>query len=240
MSRARDADKEQREAEARNARALLEAKKEKRRAAAQRMRERQAALDAKRVSAEELAKAAELMEKDARQDNAGADSGDDEDAGYVDHGEQDGEDDAIYGEEYYYGKSSGGARRRGQQKQGFNVIVMHDDDDADDGISTDRGLSASAKEFMETAMNRNGLRRAPLGTSSSYSGVSRRSIHSASFVSGKLTQKRSYRRKRPTKRQKREWAAKAAERRAHGGGENDSDFDEEMEAEELAGIRFES
>eukprot|EP00946_MAST-07B_sp_MAST-7B-sp1_P002239 g2239.t1 len=224
MVRARDADKEARALERASLKALAEKRKEKRAAAARRMRERQAKIEEKRLSAEKLAEAEALLEKEDAEGEEGEEGevAGGEDDEYASGGESE------RGQAFYYGAAAVGRRRHSRETQGFNVVVMHDDDaEGDDGVSTDRGLSQPAQDFLQSAMNRG--QRGPTH------------VKRAGFVSGKLTKARSYRRKRPTKRQKREWAAAAAERRVHGGGENDSDFDEEREAEELAsiGITFE-
>jgi hypothetical protein len=95
--------------------------------------------------------------------------------------------------------------RKGQAKEGFNVRVLHDDDEDDDHVLTYRTTSSKADEFLKRA--RGNTKRAE-------------HRHLSGFNSGSLTQKKSYRRKRPTKRQKREWEAEKI-RTA-----NDSDADE--------------
>ena len=104
--------------------------------------------------------------------------------------------------------------RQGQDKEGFTVRVLHnDDDEEDDHALTHRTTSTVAHDFMQRTL----------------SGAKRRG-HGAltSFNSGVLTEKKSYRRKRPSKKQKREWQAAKIRQ-----------TNEEMDEDEDGGLVFE-
>jgi hypothetical protein len=182
VTSARDSELRLRKAQA-DEEAKREAKrKERKAAAAAKMRAKQEKAKERKLTAEKLAEAEALLREQANEDDKS-----EEDEGLND-GDRSPASRANTLTDVDY--------RRGQNKEGFNVVVLHDDeDDEDDNTRTHRTTSTVAQDFLQQALLARGSTK-------------RKSARkSTTFNSGKLAQPKSYKRKRPTKQQKRVWEA---------------------------------